>query len=724
MDVIIGIDLGTTRCVVAHDAGDGAPVVIDAEDGSPYTPSVVHFDEGRWEVGAGAVLMAPVDPDATVVGIKREMGEDTVMFFGNEEYGPEGISGIILRHLADLAEAELGRGRVRAVITVPAYFGAAEREATRSAARIAGIDCLGLLAEPAAASLAIIGALKEADTRLIYDLGGGTFDVTVIEQRGAGPASVVAVDGDCHLGGLDWDERLGDLILDSWIKTAADPGAQDDDDFLERLRGHAEKVKISLSRRGEANVTLRRCGHRAVVTITREQFERVTADLLDKTVEVARRVLAADPVRRVRAPREAVLVGGSSRMPQVARAVAQRLGMRAVLRDPDTCVAKGAAILARALAARRPDRTAGMSAAAAEAAPRPLLARSALTVAPRQIGLVLRDSHEPGGAETVVPVVAANEALPVRDRRIPAATLAPDQDRAMVTLVEQLGPVVQPEREFHRDVAVLEISGLTGARGGEVGLEVSVDVNGIPSLAAFQDGRRLAVRGRSQGAGAPERLDRLTRRVSGPALVPVTQTRDWLPHDARRARPLARWPVGEHFDELADSFGGAVILCLDVSGSMMDDLPQAQKGCLAFLDSAREAGYSAGAVLWSHIVVGSTAPTPDGGGARSLIGAATSRGGTNVCPALRRADELLEGCRGDLVIAVFGDGDLGDARQAEDIARTLTGRGIRIITCGLGLDSARSLAQISTEERSAPRAADAGGLSEGIASMASGLRQW
>ena len=331
MDVIIGIDLGTTRCVVAHDAGDGAPVVIDAEDGSPYTPSVVHFDEGRWEVGAGAVLMAPVDPDATVVGIKREMGEDTVMFFGDEEYGPEGISGIILRHLADLAEAELGRGRVRAVITVPAYFGAAEREATRSAARIAGIDCLGLLAEPAAASLAIIGALKEADTRLIYDLGGGTFDVTVIEQRGAGPASVVAVDGDCHLGGLDWDERLGDLILDSWIKTAADPGAQDDDDFLERLRGHAEKVKISLSRRGEANVTLRRCGHRAVVTITREQFERVTADLLDKTVEVARRVLAADPVRRVRAPREAVLVGGSSRMPQVARAVAQRLGMRATM---------------------------------------------------------------------------------------------------------------------------------------------------------------------------------------------------------------------------------------------------------------------------------------------------------------------------------------------------------------------------------------------------------
>ena len=313
MDVIIGIDLGTTRCVIAHDAGDGAPVVISAEDGSSYTPSVVHFDGERWEVGAGAALMAPVDPDSTVVGIKREMGEDTAMSFGDEEYGPEGISGIILRHLADLAEAELGRGRVRAVITVPAYFGAAEREATRSAARIAGIDCLGLLAEPAAASLAAVGALEEGDTRLVYDLGGGTFDVTVIEQRGRGPASVVAVDGDCRLGGLDWDERLSDLILEKWITIAADPGAQDDDEFLERLRAHAEKAKISLSRRGKTDVNLRRCGHRAAVTITREQFERVTADLLDKTVEVARRVLAAAPVRRVRAPHEAVLVGGSSR---------------------------------------------------------------------------------------------------------------------------------------------------------------------------------------------------------------------------------------------------------------------------------------------------------------------------------------------------------------------------------------------------------------------------
>ena len=724
MDVIIGIDLGTTRCVIAHDTGDGAPVVIDAEDGSPYTPAVVHFDGERWEVGAGAALMAPVDPDSTVVGIKREMGGDTAMSFGDEDYGPEGISGIILRHLADLAEAELGRGRVRAVITVPAYFGAAEREATLSAARIAGIDCLGLLAEPAAASLAAIGTLEEGDTRLVYDLGGGTFDVTVIEQRGRGPASVVAVDGDCRLGGLDWDERLSDLILERWISVAADPEAEDDHDFLERLRGYAEKVKIALSRRGKAEVNLHRCGHQAVVTITREQFERVTADLLDKTVDVARRVLAAAPARQVRVPYEAVLVGGSSRMPQVTRAVAQCLGMRAVLRDPDTCVARGAAILARELATRRQDRTAGMSAAVVGTARDSFLTRSVLTAAPRQIGLVLRDSREPGGPETVVPVVAANEALPVRDRRILAATLAPDQGRAMVTLVEQLGPVVQAEREFHRDVAVLEISGVTGARGSEVVLEVSVDVNGIPRLAALQDGKPLAVRSRSRGAGAPERLDRLTRRVSGPALVPVTQARDWLPHDARRARPLARWPVGDHFDELADSFGGAVILCLDVSGSMAGNLPQARQGCLAFLDSAREAGYSVGAVLWRHRVVGSAAPTPDGGTARTLIGAATADGGTDVCPALHRADELLEGCSGDRAVAIFGDGDLGDAERAENIARTLTGRGIRIITCGLGLASARSLAQISTEERLAPRTADAGRLSEDIASMAAGLRQW
>ena len=138
MDVVVGIDLGTTRCVVAHDTGGGAPVIIDAEGDGPWTPSVVHFDGGRWEVGAEAALMAAVDPDSVVIGIKREMGEATTLFFGGEEYGPEGISGIILRHLAEVAEAELGPGRVRAVITVPAYFGAAEREATRAAARIAG----------------------------------------------------------------------------------------------------------------------------------------------------------------------------------------------------------------------------------------------------------------------------------------------------------------------------------------------------------------------------------------------------------------------------------------------------------------------------------------------------------------------------------------------------------------------------------------------------------
>ena len=144
MDVVVGIDLGTTRCVVAHDTGGGAPVIIDVEGDGPWTPSVVHFDGGRWEVGAEAALMAAVDPDSVVIGIKREMGEATTLFFGGEEYGPEGISGIILRHLAEVAEAELGPGRVRAVITVPAYFGAAEREATRAAARIAGLDCLGL----------------------------------------------------------------------------------------------------------------------------------------------------------------------------------------------------------------------------------------------------------------------------------------------------------------------------------------------------------------------------------------------------------------------------------------------------------------------------------------------------------------------------------------------------------------------------------------------------
>jgi 2-hexadecenal reductase len=707
MDVVVGIDLGTTRCVVAHDTGGGTPVIIDAEGDGPWTPSVVHFDGGRWEVGAEAALMAAVDPDSVVIGIKREMGEATTLFFGGEEYGPEVISGIILRHLAEVAEAELGPGRVRAVITVPAYFGAAEREATRAAARIAGLDCLGLLAEPVAASLSVVGELQEGETRLVYDLGGGTFDVTVIEQRGDGPASVVAVDGNCHLGGLDWDERLELLVLERWVEIAADPEAEDDTDFLEQIRGRAEEMKISLSRCAEASVRLRRHGHHASVTVTRKQFEQSTADLLDETIEVAHRLLTTAAVGRVESPSEAVLVGGSSRMPQVARAVAQRLGMRTVLRDPDTCVAKGAAVLARDLGGRC----------------HRLLARSVLTVAPRQIGLVLRDSCAPGGAEIVVPVIGANEALPVHKRRISMTTLAYEQGRAMVTVVEQLGPVAQPEREFHRDVALLEISGLKGSQGGEVVLEVSMDADSIPHFAAFQDGRTLTVRARREGGGAPDRLERLTRRISGSALVPVTQAQEWLPCDAQRARPLTQWPVGAYYEELTKAFGGVVVLCLDVSGSMLCNLTQAQEGCLAFLDSARKEGYAAGAILWDHTVVDSAAPTSDGATARALINAATINGGTNVCPALRRAGEFLEECRGDLVIAIFGDGDLGDAQQAETIASALVDKGIRIITCGLGLDSARSLAQISTEGRLMPRTTDVNRLSEGIASMAAGLRE-
>jgi len=302
-------------------------------------------------------------------------------------------------------------------------------------------------------------------------------------------------------------------------------------------------------------------------------------------------------------------------------------------------------------------------------------------------------------------------------------TLAYEQGRAMVTVVEQLGPVAQPEREFHRDVALLEISGLKGSQGGEVVLEVSMDADSIPHFAAFQDGRTLTVRARREGGGAPDRLERLTRRISGSALVPVTQAQEWLPCDAQRARPLTQWPVGAYYEELTKAFGGVVVLCLDVSGSMLCNLTQAQEGCLAFLDSARKEGYAAGAILWDHTVVDSAAPTSDGATARALINAATINGGTNVCPALRRASEFLEECRGDLVIAIFGDGDLGDAQQAETIASALVDKGIRIITCGLGLDSARSLAQISTEGRLMPRTTDVNRLSEGIASMAAGLRE-
>ena len=194
----------------------GRPQIIQNRDGQNTTPSVVYFESAsNFVVGQEAKNGARVYPDETVSLIKREMGEKNERIFFDQPFYPETISSLILKQLVTEAQEATGSTSSKVVITVPAYFGLGEKEATRQAGQIAGLDVVGILAEPVAAALSVGITSAQDKCYFVYDLGGGTFDVTVIEQRGAGPASVVAVDGDCHLGGLDWDERLGDLILDA-----------------------------------------------------------------------------------------------------------------------------------------------------------------------------------------------------------------------------------------------------------------------------------------------------------------------------------------------------------------------------------------------------------------------------------------------------------------------------------------------------------------------------
>ena len=348
MSKIIGIDLGTTNSCVAVMEG-GQPTVIANAEGSRTTPSVVAFTkDGERLVGQVAKRQAVTNPDRTVISIKREMGTAYKVDIDGKQYTPQDISAMVLSKMKETAESYLGEKVTQAVITVPAYFNDSQRQATKDAGRIAGLEVLRIINEPTAASLAY-GLDKEENQKiLVYDLGGGTFDVSILDI-GDGVFEVLSTNGNTRLGGDDFDQRVIDYVAEQFKKENG-IDLKSDKIAAQRLKEAAEKAKIELSGTTTANINLPFITADATgpkhldVTLTRAKFDEITADLVDATIEPLRKALK-DAGLTVEQLNKVILVGGSTRIPAVQAAVQRVTGKEPFKGiNPDECVAIGAAI--------------------------------------------------------------------------------------------------------------------------------------------------------------------------------------------------------------------------------------------------------------------------------------------------------------------------------------------------------------------------------------------
>ena len=353
MSKIIGIDLGTTNSCVAVMEG-GEPVVIANAEGARTTPSVVAFTkDGERLVGQIAKRQAITNPDRTISSIKREMGTNFKKDIDGKAYNPQEISAMVLQKLKADAEAYLGETVTQAVITVPAYFSDSQRQATKDAGRIAGLEVLRIINEPTAASLAYGLDKEESHKILVYDLGGGTFDVSILEI-GDGVFEVLATNGDTRLGGDDFDNRVIDYIADAFQKENGIDLKKDRMAF-QRLKEAAEKAKIELSGAMTTNINLPFITADATgpkhldMTLTRAKFNELTADLVEKTIVPMNNALKDAGLTSAQVDK-VILVGGSTRIPAVQEAVKKVTGKEPFKGiNPDECVAIGAAIQAGVL---------------------------------------------------------------------------------------------------------------------------------------------------------------------------------------------------------------------------------------------------------------------------------------------------------------------------------------------------------------------------------------
>jgi molecular chaperone DnaK len=351
-EYVYGIDLGANYSAVARIGRHGDPELISNPEGGATTPSTPCLTKpGAGMVGTEAKQIAVSDPDNSYVPIKRHLGSAFLQNFQGETFTPEGSSALILRELVRRANGVSGCEISKVVIAVPAYFGVKEREATRQAGQIAGLDVIGIVAEPVAVALSA-GArdITGKETVLVYDLGGGRFDVTILKIN-YGNVEVVAVDGSPRLGGADWDAALVQLCVEKFISKfglgEGDP--RDDEEFMLGLRLDAEETKKALSQRASCSVQSSYGGQVATIDITRVEFEQATRHLVSQTVTIFERLLEIARHKESGIHVDRVLLsGGSSRMPMVRAALRERFGENLQDMDFDLAVAKGAAIYAQA----------------------------------------------------------------------------------------------------------------------------------------------------------------------------------------------------------------------------------------------------------------------------------------------------------------------------------------------------------------------------------------
>ena len=358
--VPVGIDLGTTFSVVAYLDGTGRPCSVPNSEGDLITPSVVLFDGASVVVGKEAVKAAPLEPDRVADFAKRDMGCSAYSRkIGGENLPPEVIQSLVLEKLKRDAELKLGP-ITEAVVTVPAFFNEPRRKATQDAAHLAGLKVLDIINEPTAAAIAFghqagflnaTGQSPQTERILVYDLGGGTFDVTVMDISGA-DFTAIATAGDVYLGGIDWDRRIADHIAGKFKEKYRSIDPRDDPAGLHRLLREAEDAKRSLSAREQTTVSFEHVGNGLRVPLARTQFEELTADLLDRTRFTVKSVLKEARLEWKDLTR-VLLVGGSSRMPMVQRMLEQESGKKVDRSlSPDEAVAHGAALYAGFLKAR------------------------------------------------------------------------------------------------------------------------------------------------------------------------------------------------------------------------------------------------------------------------------------------------------------------------------------------------------------------------------------